>query len=95
MTERQTIAIIEHLEDMPDPRQQGKVLYPLAEIILTSLCAVICGAESYVEIEELGEAKIVFLKQFLPFENGIPSHDTFGIVFSSIDAKGFSQKFIA
>ena len=95
MPERQTIAIIEHFEDMPDPRQQGKVLFPLAEIILTSLCAVICGAESYVEIEEFGEAKIDFLKQFLPFDNGIPSHDTFGIVFSSIDAKVFSQKFIA
>ena len=95
MVEHQTIAIIEHFEDMPDPRQQGKVLYPLTEIILTSLCAIICGAESYVEIEEFGHAKIDFLKQFLPFENGIPSHDTFGIVFSSIDAKVFNEKFIA
>lgn len=93
--ERQTIAIIEYFEDLPDTRQKGKILYPLAEIILTSLCAIICGAESYVEIEEFGEAKIDFLKQFLSFENGIPSHDTFGIVFSSIDAKVFSQKFIA
>ena len=91
--ERQTIAIIEYFEDMPDTRQKGKILYPLAEIILTSLCAIICGAESYVEIEEFGEAKVDFLKQFLPFENGIPSHDTFGIVFASIDAKVFSQKF--
>jgi len=95
MEERQHIAIIEHFEDMPDPRQQGKVLYPLSEIILTSLCAIICGAESYVEIEEFGNAKIDFLKQFCPFQHGIPSHDTFGIVFSSIDAKLFSKKFIA
>jgi predicted transposase YbfD/YdcC len=95
MIERQTIAIIEHFEDMPDPRQQGKVLYPLAEIVLTSLCAIICGAESYVDIEEFGNAKIDFLKQFLPFKNGTPSHDTFGIVFSNIDAKVFSEKFIA
>lgn len=95
MDERQHIAILTYFEDMPDPRQQGKVLYPLTEIILTSLCAIICGAESYVEIEEFGEAKIDFLKQFLPFEHGIPSHDTFGIVFSSIDAKVFSEKFIA
>ena len=94
MAERQTISIIDYFEDMPDPRQQGKVLYPLAEIIVTSLCAIIGGAESYVEIEEFGEAKIDFLKQFLPFEHGIPSHDTFGIVFSSIDAKAFSERFI-
>ena len=95
MKEPQFIAILDYFEDMPDPRQKGKVLYPLNEIILTSLCAIICGAESYVEIEEFGEAKIDFLKQFLPFENGIPSHDTFGIVFASIDAKVFSEKFIA
>ena len=95
MTECQTISIIDYFNDMPDPRQQGKVLYPLAEIILTSLCAIICGADSYVEIEEFGKTKIDFLKQFLPFENGIPCHDTIGIVFSSIDAKIFSEKFIA
>ena len=95
MEERQFIAILDYFEDMPDPRQKGKVLYPLNEIILVSLCAIICGAETYVEIEEFGDAKIDFLKQFLPFENGIPSHDTFGIVFASIDAKIFSEKFVA
>jgi hypothetical protein len=57
MEERQHIAILEYFEKFPDPRQQGKVLYPLAEIILTALCAVICGADSFVEIEEFGEAK--------------------------------------
>jgi len=90
----QTISIIEHFEDMPDPRQQGKVLYPLSEIILTSLCAIICGAESCVEIEKYGKAKIDFLKRYLPFENGIPSHDTFSIVFQIIDANVFSEKFV-
>jgi predicted transposase YbfD/YdcC len=94
MAERLSIAIIEHFEDMPDPRQQAKVLYPLSEIILTTLCAVICGADSFVEIEEFGNAKIDFLKRFLPFGHGIPSHDTFGIVFSNIDSKLFNKKFI-
>jgi predicted transposase YbfD/YdcC len=95
MAERPIISILEHFDDMPDSRQKGKVLYPLSEIILTSLCAIICGADSYVEIEEFGKAKMDFLKQFLPFEHGIPSHDTFGIVFASIDANLFNQKFIA
>ncbi|MDR1243360.1 MAG: transposase family protein [Deltaproteobacteria bacterium] len=90
MAERLTISIIEHFGDMPDPRQQAKVLYPLSEIILLTLCAIICGADSYVEIEEFGNAKIDFLKRFLPFEHGIPSHDTIGIVFSNIDSKIFS-----
>jgi predicted transposase YbfD/YdcC len=94
MSERLSISIIEHFEDMPDPRQQAKVLYPLSEIILTTLCAIICGADSYVEIEEFGNAKIDFLRRYLPFEHGIPSHDTFGIIFSSIDSKLFNEKFI-
>jgi predicted transposase YbfD/YdcC len=94
MSERLSIAIIDHFGDMPDPRQQAKILYPLAEIILATLCAIICGADSYVEIEEFGNAKIDFLKRYLPFEHGIPSHDTLGIVFSSIDAKLFNEKFI-
>ena len=62
MAERLSIAIIEHFEDFPDPRQQAKVLYPLPEIILVTLCAILSGADSYVEIEEFGEAKIDFLK---------------------------------
>jgi hypothetical protein len=69
-------------------------VYPLFEIILTTLCAILCGADCYVEIEEFGNAKIDFLKRYLPFKHGIPSHDTFGIVFSSIDSKIFNKKFI-
>ena len=45
MSERLPIAIVEHFEDMPDPRQRAKVLYPLSEIILTTICAIICGAD--------------------------------------------------
>jgi predicted transposase YbfD/YdcC len=89
-----SIAVIEYFEDLPDPRQQAKVLYPLSELILTTLCAIICGADSYVEIEKFGNAKIDFLRRFLPFKNGIPCHDTFGIVFSNIDAKYFNKIFI-
>jgi predicted transposase YbfD/YdcC len=94
MAEHLSISIIEHFGDMPDPRQQAKVLYPLSEIILLTLCAIICGADSYVEIEEFGNAKIDFLKRFLQFEHGIPSHDTLGIVFSAIDSKLFNRTFI-
>jgi predicted transposase YbfD/YdcC len=94
MSERLIISIIDHFEDMPDPRQQAKVLYPLSEIILLALCAIIYGADSYVEIEEFGKAKIDFLKNILQFEHGIPSHDTIGIVFSSIDSRIFNKKFI-
>jgi predicted transposase YbfD/YdcC len=94
MPERLSISIVEHFEDMPDPRQQAKVLYPLSEIILLTLCAIISGADSYVEIAEFGKVKLNFLKKFLPFTHGIPSHDTIGIVFSNIDSKIFNNKFV-
>lgn len=88
-----TLAAMEFFEQLPDPRQHSKILYPLREIILTALSAIICGADSYVEIEEFGNAKLDFLRNFYPFANGIPSHDTFGIVFSNIDSKLFNQIF--
>lgn len=94
METSQTIAALDFFAQLPDPRQPGKVLYPLQEIILTALCAVICGADSFVEFEEFGNAKIEFLSRLLPFKNGIPSHDTFGAVFSNIDPKQFGRLFV-
>lgn len=89
------LAWLDHFEDLPDPRQQAKVLYPLPEILLTCLCGAICGAESWVEVEAFGTAKLDFLRRFLPFEHGVPSHDTFGDVFAALDAERFQQAFIA
>lgn len=95
MQTRQNVSALEHFSELPDPRQHAKIIYPLREIVLTSLCAILCGADSYVEIEEFGKAKIEFLRRFCAFENGIPSHDTFGIVFSNIDSKKFNELFIS
>ena len=53
-----------------------------------------CGADSFVEMEESGNAKLDFLRSILPFENGIPGHDTFGAVFANIDSKQFTEIFI-
>ena len=90
-----SIAALDFFAELPDPRQAGKVIYPLREIILVALCAAICGADSFVEFEEFGKSKIHFLRKFLPFEHGIPSHDTFGAVFSNIDPGQFGKIFIA
>jgi predicted transposase YbfD/YdcC len=85
---------VEYFEQLPDSRQQGKTLYPLAEIILTSVCAVLAGANSFVDIADFGKVKLDFLRKLLPFRHGIPSHDTFGVVFAGIDTKLFNQIFI-
>ena len=61
-----------------DPRQQAKVLYPLPEILLLCLCAVLGGADSWVEVALYGQHKLAFLRRFLPYEHGVPSHDQLG-----------------
>lgn len=94
MSQNKSIAALDIFGELKDPRQQGKVKYPLNEIILVALCASICGADTFIEFVEFGEAKIDFLRRLLPFSNGIASHDTFGAVFSNIDRKQFSELFI-
>ena len=88
------ISILRFFGDLNDPRQMAKVLYPLQEIILIALCAAICGADTFVEMEDFGNAKLDFLKRFLPFKNGVPSHDTFGAVFANLDARQFNEIFV-
>jgi hypothetical protein len=86
---------LEFFEEVPEPRQKAKVLYPLPELLLCCLVGVLCGAEGWVEVEEYGEAKLDFLQRFLPFDHGIPSHDTFSDVFNALDPEGFKAAFIA
>lgn len=91
----QVIEWLEHFEDLEDPRQQGKVWYPLDEVLLLCLLAVLAGAESWVEIAEFGEARLDFLRRFRPFEKGTPSHDQLGDLFAVLDAERFQSCFIA
>jgi hypothetical protein len=84
-----------HFEELEDPRQSGKVAYPLEEMLLQCLLAVLAGADSWVEIAEFGKNKLDFLRRFLVFENGTPSHDQFGNLFAALDAEAFQSCFIA
>ena len=68
--------------DLPDPRVVGRCEYKLTEIIIIAVCAVLSGAEGWEDIEEFGQNKAEWLRQFLELANGIPSHDTFRRVFS-------------
>ena len=82
-------------EDMDDPRVVGRCTYELKEVVLIALCGVLCGAESWTEIEEFGISKQHWLKQFLGLEQGIPSHDTFRRVFSLLPAETVESRFQA
>ena len=84
-----------HFEAVEDPRQAAKVAYPLDEVLLLVLCAVISGADGWTSIALYGEKKLQFLRRFLPFKHGTPSHDQLGILFSRLDMEAFQRCFIA
>lgn len=80
---------VEHFGVMVDPRIERSKQYPLQEIIVIALSAVLSEAESFYEIAAFGETKKVWLKQFLTLENSVPSHDTFRRVFSLLEPTQF------
>jgi len=93
MSKKSLEAIEEHFRKVTDPRRDRTKDHKLIDIISIAICAVICGAEGWVDIELFGKSKLPWLKTFLELPNGIPSHDTFGRVFSLIDAQQFQLAF--
>jgi predicted transposase YbfD/YdcC len=91
----EAVVFLDHFKDLPDPRQRGKVIYPLDEVLLLSLLAVLAGAESFVEIERFGAKKLDLVRRFRPFADGTPSHDQLGDIFATLDADAFSRCFVA
>jgi predicted transposase YbfD/YdcC len=93
MPKKPVEAIEEHFSKVSDPRKDRTKDHKLIDIIAIAICAVICGAEGWVDIELYGKSKQPWLSTFLELPNGIPSHDTFGRVFSLIDAQQFQLAF--
>jgi predicted transposase YbfD/YdcC len=76
-----------------DPRQARKVEHDLVELLVVAVCAVLVGADDFVEIEEWAKEKVDWLRRYLKLKNGIPAHDTFGRVFAAMDAEKFGAAF--
>lgn len=91
----QDIGFLDYFEDLPDPRMSGKIAYPMSELLLLSLCAMISGCESWLDIEQYGELKVNYLRKFLPFQFGTPSDDTLRRFFRALDPDAFQERFIA
>jgi predicted transposase YbfD/YdcC len=87
------LAFSRYFADLPDPRSDRTKKHSLADILGVTLCAVICGADSFEEIERFGEARLPWLREWFPLPNGIPSHDTFNRVLAALDRKTFAAGF--
>jgi predicted transposase YbfD/YdcC len=88
---KQDVSVARYFADLPDPRVDRTKKHSLTDILVIALCAVVCGADSWEEVEAFGEAKRGWLKGFLALPNGIPSHDTFYRVFARLDPQAFGK----
>src|SRR5215217_1774316 len=91
----EAVVFLSSFDDLPDPRQRGKVVYPLDEVLLLALLGVLAGAETFVDIARFGAKKLALLRRFRPFRDGTPSHDHLGDIFAAVDAEAFQRCFVA
>jgi len=91
----ETVVFLSYFKDLPDVRQRGKVMYPLTEVLLLCLLAVLAGAETVTDIARFGEKKLDLLRRLRPFAAGTPAHDHLGDILASLDAEAFQRGFVA
>src|SRR3990170_5432561 len=95
MSEPVPSSIVAHFRQLPDPRVRRTRRHSLEDILVITLCAVICGADDCASIARFGRAKQKWFRGFLALPHGIPSHDTFGRVFAALDPEAFKAAFLA
>ena len=88
-------SLLEHFRDLEDPRVDYLVEHHLLDIIGLTICAVLCGADTWVDIELYGKAKEVWLKTFLALPNGVPSHDTIARLLAALNPERLQNCFLS
>lgn len=91
VTKTQLVGLITILEEVPDPRVTATVDHDLSDLLTISLCTILCGGDSFYDMEEFGEVRLDWLKTFLCLRNGAPKHDTYNRVFQALDPEKFSD----
>lgn len=90
-TKTELISLITLLEEVPDPRVLATVDHDLPDILTIALCTILCGGDSFYDMEEFGEVRLDWLKTFLRLRNGAPTHDTYNRVFQALDPEPFGD----
>jgi predicted transposase YbfD/YdcC len=90
MGKPRSVRIADHFAELADPRRR-EVIYPLINVVVIAVCAVICGADDFVAIAKFGRTKREWLARFLELESGIPSHDRFNAIFATIQPAEFEK----
>ena len=87
----------DHFAALTDPRSPHapNQRHELIDILVIAVCAVICGAEGWEDIEEYGKAQAEWFAQVLELPHGIPGHDTFRRVLSRLDPEELTRCFIS
>ncbi|OFW74510.1 MAG: hypothetical protein A2W46_00110 [Alphaproteobacteria bacterium RIFCSPHIGHO2_12_42_13] len=90
---RDETAFLDTFGALEDPRSTRNQLYSVNEILLLTLCAVLCGAEGWQDIEDFGKAKLPFLRQYFEYAQGVPSDDTIRRFYRSLNPSEFERLF--
>src|SRR3954463_16543697 len=87
----EAVVFLSYFDDLPDPRQRGKVVYPRDEALVLALLAVLAGAETFVDIARFGGKKLALLLRFRPFRGGPPSHAHLDDILAAVGNQAFQR----
>ena len=92
---QEKFALMDHFATLTDPRSGNALRHNFYDMLMITLCAALCGADSWNAVEDFGAAKQAWLQTFLPLPHGIPSHDTFNRVFAALKPDELGACFMA